>query len=330
MNYLKNGFVIISSLLILIVVGSGCKEFPEPLPTQEAVISAQENLYYPIYFTYPQCPYLSDKKGLAYAYAYNVLARVSEDLCVNPSAIVRTWSAIAKPGWSLNMHFIPTIWSDKQLNDFINRIPADYSDWVLVGNECDQTDQCNITPEELAAVYIEAHAHCQSCKFISPGLASDETNGEWLRQWRNDFIEQGGSLDWIYAVDSHHYISTSDAHNAYLVYGSGQCQSADRLCQVEFELNRRLDILKTVIPNKPLVVSEIGSCPSSYANEWIARQLNVLEQRTDVIWYAVFVDSQYWPFQPCGFQVYELSNPSVLNWYGIGIKTIGTTTRAYP
>lgn len=301
-------------LLLFFLVSCGPAPLPPlPQPTREY---EQTQIYYP-FFSYDPCHIRRQKGGLAYSYPAGQLAAIVDDLCLNQAGVIRTWSVTIRPSWALGMNYIPVLWGPGQLVAFRLNIPRDYNGVILVGNECDQPDQCNTTPAELATLYADAQSWCANCTFTTPGLASDETDGQWLRSWLLAFLAQGGEIDRIVGIDSHHYIAREHAIAAYTIWGNGSC--GDDRCLIMWELNRRLNTLRAVLPGLPLVVSEIGGCSDwPYVQEWMDAQLDFLETRDDVEWYAVFIDNEYHPeWQPCAFPIYT---GGALNEYGQGIR----------
>lgn len=256
----------------------------------------------------PTCP---PKKGLAYAYPIESITQVIDDLCV--SGTLRKWW---HTGLDIPLSYIPSLCcSGEAYNHFITYFDQNYNGLLLVANEPDQSEQGNMTPLETAQLFVDVHNYCPNCQLIGPGIASDETDGQWLLAFTQHFLAMGGQLDWIVYWDSHHYISYGHALSAYYVYGNGQCNTSDGLCLVTWELGRRLDVLHEVLPYKPLWVSEIGAC-DTWDENWIKVQLQLLNSRTDVIGYNVFISNVNKPFYPC---LYRYENDGVLNDYGIGI-----------
>ncbi|TXI88389.1 MAG: hypothetical protein E6Q36_05680 [Chryseobacterium sp.] len=264
------------------------------------------SLYTPLILK-PTCP---PKKGLAYAYPIEQVDTVINDLCV--SGTLRKWW---HTGLTIPLTYIPALCClGEAYQHFLTYFDPNYDGLLLVANEPDQEEQGNMSPMETAQLFIGVHNYCANCQLIGPGIASDETDGVWLLSFLQHYLALGGQLEWIVYWDSHQYISYEHAWTAYLIYGQGQCSSS--ICLIQWELNRRLDILNEVLPPKPLWVSEIGAC-DVWDSTWIRAQLDVLNNREDVVGYNIFISSVYKPFYQCSYR-YETNG--VLNSYGYGIS----------
>lgn len=292
------------------------------------VESRQTNyrLYFPIAYTadYGECVY-SYKKGLAYSYPYQLETSVAiqQDICIRDSAYWRIWH-YNKPNIYPNLTFVPTVWGRSQYESFINWYDASKNvTYILIGNECDQADQCNLTPQETAQLFIDVLETCPPCLAIGPGLASDETDGAWLFEWYQAYLQLGGDVDRLYAWDAHQYLHPTDAIPQE-VYQTCLGKPVDDPCIAVAETQRRINRLYQVMPlDLPLFISEVGVCqgfPTTYS--WFGAVLDVLEADQRVIAYLMFLDSGVGqPWQPCNFPIYTNGR---LNSYGLAMRHAGS------
>lgn len=310
--------------LVLLTLAACAPPAPEPSPqaTQEMATVADRQIYYPVFF-YDPCGRRLTKLGLAYSYPGWMLNRLADALCVPADTTIRTWSPAGDPTMLSRAAFLPTLWGDGQIDDFVSHVPAGYVGYVLVANEPDQADQAALSPAQTAALFIAAHTHCPGCKLIGPGLASDETDGQWRLAWWQSFVAQGGQPEWVAAWDAHQYIAPEHAQAAYQIWGAGECSMDDLPCLAVWELGRRLDIIAATMPvSRPVVVSEVGGCSTwAFIEEWLPPQLALLESRPDVLWFNVFVDDTYHPeYQPCPYHALEVGGGWQLSAYGRAIR----------
>lgn len=283
-------------------------------------------LYFPIAYAtdYGECVY-SEKKGLAYSYPYQqgISEAIRQDVCIKPNSYWRTWG-YHRPNIYPNLTFVPTVWGRSQYDNFRSW----YDDsknitYLLIGNECDQVDQCNLTPYATALLFIDVLGTCPTCLAIGPGLASDETDGAWLLEWYYAYLQLGGDISRLYAWDAHQYLHPTDAI-PHEVYQSCFGKPIDDPCIATVETQRRIDRLYQVMPlDLPLFISEVGVCQGFLtAYNWFGAVLDVLESDPRVIAYLMFLDIGVGqPWQPCNFPIYTDGR---LNAYGLAMRHAGS------
>ncbi|TXI86682.1 MAG: hypothetical protein E6Q36_08900 [Chryseobacterium sp.] len=287
----------------------------------------QHALYFPIsIYDIGPCGY-STKKGLAYSYPANMSNQVKDALCISDGAYWRLWQYTVPRHIFQSLTYLPNIWGLPQTQSFQTWYNPDLEyDLVLIGNECDQADQCNQPPDVVASMFIDVLNTCQSCMAVAPGLASDETDGTWLLQWYYSFIDQGGDIDRIYAWDAHQYVDITHAIPEWIL---NQCP--DDACIARTEITRRINNIYNVMPvYKPMLISEVGMCNLPNTYEWFSAVLDTLEKDDRVLAYMVFIDNNVGqPWQPCNFPIYNANN--TLNSYGLAIRHATTTPQTpYP
>lgn len=292
---------------------------PSPTP---ATTPTPMRSFLPLVARPDDCRYRAPKKGVAYSYPGGDWPRkIRNDLCIADRVNFRQWSP-SRPAIFPTLNFIPTLWSDEHINYFTYVIGHDYGGYVLVANEPDLSNQANMTAEELANLFAWINGYCPNCRLIGPGYSSAETESQHRRDWWYAYLAEGGNPDAVVAWDAHQYIEPEAIPNEIW----DGCPAGDMGCAVVGELERRLDIIQAVMPvSRPIVVSEVGTCFHwPFAYEWMRSQLEYLEVRQDVLWYAVFMDGDYWPFQPCAYYIYgNDGRTGELNEYGRAIREVG-------
>lgn len=282
--------------------------------------------YLPLIVQPDGCFVRPGKKGVAFSYPYWEFEQIYDDLCLSANPTIRTWWPAVGPEWVTKGVFLPNLWGETNFNAFVSNVPAEYTGLVLIANEPDQSDQANMSPTETAALFVAAHNHCPGCQLVGPGLASDEIDGQWRLAWWLAYLAQGGPAEFVVAWDAHQYFSLENAQIQCVQPGAAPCPiptAPDYLYRLaQWEMNRRLDVIQQVMPvSRPVVVSEVGGCAAWwYIRPWIRGQLETLESRPDVWFYNVFIDSDYYPYQPCPYPIYAAGGE--LNEYGLGIREV--------
>lgn len=273
--------------------------------------------YFPIaIYDIGECGY-SNKKGLAYSYPANMSEQIQNILCIPDGAYWRLWQYTKPRNLFENLTYLPNVWGLSQTQSFQEWYHPDLDyRLLLIGNECDQLDQCNQPPDVVAGMFISALETCDSCMAIGPGLASDETDGQWILQWYNSYVAQGGDPNRLYAWDAHQYVDITHAIPEWVLSGC----NGDDACIARTEITRRIDVIYDTMPiDKPLIISEVGMCglPNTYT--WFRSVLETLERDPRVLAYMVFIDNnegQAW--QPCNFPIF--TQHGTLNSYGLAIR----------
>lgn len=166
-------------LLIALSPAGDASAVPIPLPPANAV-------YLPLVHSRP-CPAENPKVNVALAYRERGIPH--DLLCIPAGNYYHDWQ------WryiedSLGVR-LPMVWSGESLALFIafkeqwevlNERPATW--YVLWANEPDRPDQADMTPAEVAALFLAIVSACPGCRLVGPMYSAADAGWEVAEVWR--------------------------------------------------------------------------------------------------------------------------------------------------
>ena len=249
-----------------------------------------------INFFDPDCGQ-SDKKALSWAHIDREIDIAQ--LCLEDDFYWHGWGVNWMPDLSGTQVFalaFPWQWYN---GNFRSQIPPDFEGIILLGNECDEYKQCNMSNTELATMIKEVISYCPGCTFSFPMYSPHDNDGHFSNSFWQEAKAVGIPSD-KFQVGSLHIYNIGD-----MAYES---------------LTTRVDAYyqNFLIPNGfgdlPTWITELGwysyqDCRNlSYMDNYMSRWLEEAERDDRVekyFGYTTFTDEQL----PCSFSPF---------WFGDG------------
>jgi len=113
----------------------------------------------------------------------------------------------------LGFNFMPMLWCDDQIQDFVNLVKKGYANTVLGMNEPNEPGQCNISPEHgafLWKTYIDPLKN-QGYRLIAPATSSAPSGKKWMIDF---FAACDGCT--FHGIGAHYYDVSADGLIKYI------------------------------------------------------------------------------------------------------------------
>ena len=159
------------------VVLAGCVAYPQPSESPVALPAFDSPLPQPEYRVY--APWVVGgpiaKKGVSFACGYDDMARMGREVAALNVSWIWNWST--DPPLFPGVESVPCVWDGSH----IGKPLGGNSRWVLGPNECEQEDQCNTSPEVMAALWPQHEAANPGKLLTSPQVVRPDAR--WLERF---------------------------------------------------------------------------------------------------------------------------------------------------
>jgi len=150
----------------------------------------------------PPTPTLEPKSGIGFHRPYG-----AEDIEQFGAFWSHCWHPQPPP--VVGVYTASMIWSSAQMYmDVTGTMYVDRRKVLQGPNECDQSAQCNETPEEGAVTWLHLESHYRGYYLVSP--APSQNDYDWLRQMWAAFYDLTGRYPAFDAIAVHCYQTTGD------------------------------------------------------------------------------------------------------------------------
>jgi hypothetical protein len=182
------------AVLVLAAALVGCV----PLPAPEVAGSplAAPATQFAHRYSLPMMVGEPSKVGVSMALAYRS--------CADPAQVGAVWyyDWSPYPLQCSGLEAVPMIWSP---GNGYQAGPLPDSDFLLLFNECDLVDQCDVTPERAAISWRQYEQAYPDRKLVGPNIS--HLGLQWLLAWRAAYIRFYGEPPRIWALGVHCYAS---------------------------------------------------------------------------------------------------------------------------